>query len=48
MLTREFLRWVFFGTLIAAPISYWFAARWLSGYAYKTGRLDPARCIRHE
>ena len=77
MLTREFLRWVFFGNVIAVPIAYWFAQRWLSGYAYrirldgrpfilalivtlgvalltvgrqtyKTGRLDPARCIKHE
>jgi putative ABC transport system permease protein len=35
MLTGEFLRWVFFGNLIAAPIAYWFAERWLSGYAYR-------------
>ncbi len=34
MLTREFLRWVFVGNLIAGPIVYWIASGWLRGFAY--------------
>ncbi len=35
MLSKEFLRWVIWGNLIAAPIVYLIAGRWLSGYAYR-------------
>jgi putative ABC transport system permease protein len=34
MLTKEFLRWIFLANLIAGPVAYWIAARWLRGYAY--------------
>jgi len=35
MLSKEFLRWVVWGNLIAAPIVYLIAGRWLRGYAYR-------------
>jgi len=34
MLTKEFLRWVLLANLVAAPVAYWIAGRWLRGYAY--------------
>ena len=34
MLAKDFLRWVLLANLVAAPVAYWIAGRWLHGYAY--------------
>jgi len=35
MLTKEFFRFVVWGNVIAAPVAYLIAGRWLRGYAYR-------------
>ncbi len=37
LLSRDFLRLVFFAFVIAAPIGYFTMQRWLQNYAYRTG-----------
>ena len=36
LLSRDFLRLVLVALVIAAPLSYWVAARWLADFAYRT------------
>jgi len=37
MLNKDFLKWVLVAFVLAAPISWYIANRWLSNFAYKTG-----------
>ena len=36
ILTGQFLKWVVVATLIAWPVGYWLAGRWLQGFAFRT------------
>ncbi len=36
MLTREFVKWVFVGNLIAWPFAFFAAEKWLSNFAFRT------------
>ena len=36
LLSRDFLRLVAIGFVVAAPLSYWIASRWLENFAYRT------------
>ena len=36
MLNKEFMAWIAVAFVIATPIAYYFMARWLENYAYKT------------
>jgi putative ABC transport system permease protein len=36
MLNREFVKWVFFGFVIATPLAWYAMHRWLENFAYKT------------
>lgn len=36
MLSKDFLKLVFLGMLIASPLAYWIMWRWLQDFAYKT------------
>jgi len=35
LLSRDFLRYVFFAILVALPLSCWALQRWLDDYAYR-------------
>lgn len=35
LLTRDFLQWVALAFVVAAPLSYWAAQRWLQDFAYR-------------
>jgi putative ABC transport system permease protein len=36
ILTGQFLKWVVVATLLAWPVGYWMAGRWLQGFAFRT------------
>lgn len=36
MLNRDFIRWVLLGFILACPIAYYTASKWLENFAYKT------------
>jgi putative ABC transport system permease protein len=36
ILTGQFLKWVVVATLLAWPLGYWLAGRWLQGFAFRT------------
>jgi putative ABC transport system permease protein len=36
ILTSQFLKWVVVATLLAWPLGYWLAGRWLQGFAFRT------------
>ena len=36
LLSKEFIRWVLLANLLAWPLAYWAAQRWLQGFAYRT------------
>jgi len=36
ILTGQFLKWVIVATLLAWPLGYWLAGRWLQGFAFRT------------
>ena len=44
MLVKDFVRWILLAGLIAAPIGYFLAKRWLEGFAYQTA-LSPTPFI---
>jgi putative ABC transport system permease protein len=37
LINREFIRWVVYANLIAWPLTYWAARKWLQSFAYRTG-----------
>jgi putative ABC transport system permease protein len=37
MLVKDFAKWVFIANLIAWPLAYYLASRWLSSFAYRAG-----------
>jgi len=36
LLIKEYVRWVLLANLLAWPLAYWAAQRWLQGFAYRT------------
>ena len=37
MMSKDFLRLVIIGLVIAAPVAYYFMNKWLDGFAYNVG-----------
>ena len=35
MLNKDFIKWIFVAFIIASPLGYFFASKWLQTYSYK-------------